>query len=259
MNKALFIFDLDGVIYRGNTAVPYAAEAVDRLRSAGIKIHFLTNNASQTRESFVAKLSGMGIPSTVDEVMNSSYATALWFKEHGHLGKSVLIVGEPGCYELLRREGMDVLEPLEDRHADFVVVGIDRQFNYEKLKWAQQAILKGATFIATNRDPTYPLEGRVIPGGGSIVAAVATAGLQEPITIGKPSTYTLEKILEITGVPREAVAVVGDRLDTDILVGNRAGLETILVMTGVTTQAEADEAKGDMKPSRIVQDLRELP
>lgn len=258
MNRALFIFDLDGVIYRGNSPQPYAAQTISALKERGSRVFYLTNNASQTRQTFADKLVRMGIPATADEFMTSSYGAALWFREFGHAGKRVFVVGEDGCKQELEQAGMRIVAEQDSLCADFVVVGMDRSFNYEKLNAAQQAILHGATFIATNRDPTYPMETGIRPGGGSIVAAVATASLQEPITIGKPEVYCIRQILELTGVSREDAAIVGDRLDTDIAVGTRAGIHTIAVMGGVTTREEAEAATGEHRPERIIDSLWEL-
>ena len=258
VNRALYIFDLDGVIYRGNNPQPYAAETIATLKARGCSVFYLTNNASQTRQTFADKLLGMGIPATADEFMTSSYGTALWFREFGHTGKRVYVVGENGCKEELTRAGMHIVDSDDCLNADFVVVGMDRSFNYERLNCAQQAILHGATFIATNRDPTYPMETGLRPGGGSIVAAVATAAMQEPITIGKPEVYCIRQILELTGKSRDEAAMVGDRLDTDIAVGNRAGIHTVAVMGGVTTREEAEAAEGEHRPERIIETLREL-
>jgi len=258
VERALYIFDLDGVIYRGDTPQPFAAETVSRIKQDGAAVFFLTNNASQTREMFAGKLGRMGIDAAPAEVMTSSYATGLWFAEHGHLGKRVMVVGEQGCFDILHEAGMHVFAPDDTRDVDFVVVGIDRQFSYHKLNCAQQAILRGATFLATNRDPTYPQEDGVSPGGGSIVAAVATASGQEPITIGKPETYTIQKVLEITRTDRDDAVMIGDRLDTDILVGNRAGIHTTLVLGGVCTRQEGEEAQGDLRPEVIIENLSEL-
>ncbi len=258
MDKALYIFDLDGVLYRGNTAQPFAAETISTLKSTGRKVFYLTNNASVSRQNLADKLNRMGISASPDECMTSSYATGLWFQEFGYVGQNVLVVGEQGCKDELRRAGMHILDDRSEDPVHFVVVGIDRSFSYEKLHQAQQAILNGATFIATNRDPTYPLEGGVSPGGGSIVAAVATAVGNEPITIGKPETYTIKKILELTKVSADQAAMVGDRLDTDILVGNRAGVLSILVMGGVTTREEAESAADGLKPEIIIESLYEI-
>lgn len=258
MDRTLFIFDLDGVIYRGDAVMPHAAECIHRLSKCGHLVYYLTNNASKTRQSVADKLTGMGIPTAAWQVMNSSFGTALWFKEYGHVGKKVMIIGEEGCFEELNAGGMATVEPAASVCADFVVVGIDRQFSYQKLMHVQQAILNGATFIATNRDPTFPYEDGVAPGGGSLVAAVATSVGREPIVIGKPEIYCINQIIRLAGVPREHAVMVGDRLDTDIAVGNRADVRTVLVMGGVTSMEEAESAEGEERPSRIIENLSEL-
>lgn len=258
MERALYIFDLDGVIYRGDSPQPHAAECIHRLTSAGHSIFYLTNNASRTRADFAQKLSMMGIPTSAEQVMNSSHGAALWFHEFGHRGKSVMVVGEQGCFDELSEAGMQTVVPGEDRRADFVVVGIDRSFTYQKLWQAQAAILAGATFIATNRDATFPNENGIAPGGGSLVAAVAEASGREPITIGKPEIFLINQIMKLTRIPRERTTMIGDRLDTDIVGGNRAGVKTVLVLGGVSSRAEGESARGEMRPDVIINNLSEL-
>jgi 4-nitrophenyl phosphatase len=139
------------------------------------------------------------------------------------------------------------------------VVGIDRSINYLKLKSAQQAILHGARFIATNRDATYPLEnGRVEPGAGSIVAAVEVASGVSPIVIGKPETYSLEKILGLTGSKPEETVVVGDRIDTDVAMGKTAGVKTVLTLTGVTSREDILELPPHLMPNLVLENLCHL-
>ncbi|MBI3947806.1 MAG: HAD-IIA family hydrolase [Armatimonadetes bacterium] len=257
----VYIFDLDGVIYRGDAVLPFAADAVARLRAAGATPFFLTNNATRTRGSFARKLATMGIPTAPDEIMTSAYATALYFREQGLGGTTAYVVGEEGIRTELASVGVRVLaDGCDDGRAESVVVGLDRDFTYHKLYCAQQAILAGARFIATNGDLTYPVEGgRVIPGGGALVAAVRAATSVEPILIGKPELYALRKILEITGAAPGETTLVGDRLDTDILAGRRIGMRTVLVLTGVTTAAEAERAPADARPDVVIPDLSHLP
>lgn len=258
MDRLLYIFDLDGVIYRGKVPQPFAREALLALRQNGKQIYFLTNNATKSRQEVADKLTAMGVQAAPDEVMTSSHATGLWFQENGHSGKTVMIIGEDGCHRELQEAGMVTTPPVPDTPADFVVVGLDRDFTYQKLFWAQRAILNGATFIATNRDATYPFEDGVMPGGGSLVACVAEAVGHQPLTIGKPETYAVEKILQITGIPKAQSAVVGDRLDTDILLGSRAGIFTYLVLGGVNTEEDVQTAPDDQKPDAIIDNLMGL-
>lgn len=260
-NRLAYIFDLDGVIYRGNEPQPFAREAVQALRDQGHIVRFYTNNSSQTRSDYADKLESMGIPTPVEEIMTSSYATALYFIEKNALGKTVYQIGERGITEELAAVGMNVITNCAESDApiDYVVVGIDRNFHYDKLARAQKAILAGAKFIATNEDPTFPIEGgELMPGGGSIVAAVRTATATQPFVIGKPQTYAFNKILELVGIGPDRAVMVGDRLNTDVAVGNRAGACTVLVLTGVTTREQAEKAVGDQKPDRVIQTLGEL-
>lgn len=252
----LFIFDLDGVIYRGDTVLPFAADTLATLRAAGDTVFFLTNNSTRTRDSYARKLQGMGIAATADEVMTSAHATALYFQEHGLTGATAYVIGEVGIIDELTRVGAQVVEGDPDTRVDCVVVGLDRDFTYHKLQQAQQAIQAGARFIATNTDRTFPVEGgRIIPGGGSLVAAVEAATGVAPLVIGKPEQFSLRKILEITGKTPENAVVIGDRLDTDVLAGRRMGMRTVLVLTGVTTERDIIEAPVEMRPNHVIADL----
>jgi phosphoglycolate/pyridoxal phosphate phosphatase family enzyme len=259
-----YVFDLDGVMYLGDTAIPYAAEAVNRLQSQGKKVYFLTNNSGRTRSDYHEKLAhvnGLDIPES--QIFTSAYATALYLKASGAAGKTVFVVGEPGLAQELDQAGglrpITVADSVPPETIDYVVVGIDRQFTYDKLRFAHAAITRGhAQFIATNRDSTFPMETGEIPGGGSIVAALATATGREPLTIGKPETHAYEEILQVAGVPVAQSVMIGDRLDTDIAVGNRVGAQTVLVLTGVTSRVQADAATPAQRPGIIIGDLREL-
>lgn len=260
-DRLTYVFDLDGVIYRGVELQPRAREVVATLRGQGHSVRFYTNNAANSREDYVSKLESMGIPTPIDEIMTSSYATALYFVEKNAVGKTVYRVGEQGMDTELTAVGMKVIYDQEepDAHIDFVVVGLDRDFNYRKLARAQDAILNGAQFIATNEDATFPMDGgKLLPGGGCMVAAIRTATSTKPYVVGKPKTYAYDKILELTGTPPERSIMVGDRLDTDIMVGNRAGAHTVLVLTGVTSREQGENAMGELKPKRIINTLAEL-
>ena len=262
--RSVYIFDLDGVLYLGDTAIPYAADAVRRLQDAGKQIYFLTNNSGKTRAEYRKKLAdvnGLNVPESA--VFTSAYATALYLKQRGAAGRSVFVIGEPGLAAELSASGglIPMTEPdsAEVHDIDYVVVGIDRQFTYDKLRFAHAAITRGhAQFIATNRDATFPMEAGEIPGGGSLVASLATATGREPVTIGKPETHAYEAILDAAGVTAADSVMVGDRLDTDIAVGRRAGAGTVLVLTGVTSEEKAQAAPPEWRPDRIIGDLREL-
>ncbi|MFQ3549767.1 MAG: phosphoglycolate/pyridoxal phosphate family phosphatase [Armatimonadota bacterium] len=260
-NNITYVFDLDGVVYRGKELQPYARETLTNLTKLGHNIFYFTNNAAKSRDTYVQKLNSLNIEANINQIMTSAYATALYFIENGHSGKKVYQIGEAGLKKELEEVGMqvftDAIDNIDD--IDFVVIGLDRKFNYEKMKYAHLAIMNGAKFIATNRDTTFPIEnGVTVPGGGCMVAAVETSTNVKPLVIGKPEIYAYNKILEITNTKPENSIMVGDRLDTDILVGNRAGAQTVLVLTGITSKDEALKAKGDSIPDRIIDNLGEL-
>ncbi|WP_119322608.1 HAD-IIA family hydrolase [Capsulimonas corticalis] len=264
ISTTTYVFDLDGVMYLGDTQIPYATEAVERLRAAGKNVYFLTNNSGRTRASYCEKLKAVnGLDAPESEIFTSAYATALYLKGHGAEGKTAFVIGEAGLAAELSEVGglqtVTVADSVDPNTIDYVVVGIDRQFTYDKLRFAHAAIKQGhAQFIATNRDATFPLEHGEIPGGGSIVASVATATGIEPITIGKPETHAYEAILQTAGVNAAESVMIGDRLDTDIAVGKRAGARTVLVLTGVTSEAAANSAPENWRPDVIIGDLRGL-
>lgn len=256
---AAVVFDLDGVMYRGDTPLPDAGEAVARLREMGKKVLFCSNNSSRTRSFFVKKLLDMGIEAHLEEMMGSSFAAALYIKDNGLACPTAYIIGEEGVFAELGAVGVRFLDEVtEELLPDYVVVGIDRQFTYDKLRRAQYALLHGSKFIATNRDATYPTEAGVLPGAGTMVAAVETAAGCAPILIGKPETILVRKLLQLHNVQPSQALMVGDRLDTDIVSGNRVGMPTALVLTGVTDELRAKEATGDRKPQFICGTLGDL-
>ncbi len=261
--RQVYVFDLDGVLYLGETAIPHAAEAVRRLQDAGKQVYFLTNNSGKTRADYkqkLAEVNGLDVPET--SIFTSAYASALYLKQRGAAGRSVFIIGEPGLAAEMTEAGMVAVteaDSVDFHDIDYVVVGIDRQFTYDKLRFGHAAITRGhAQFIATNRDSTFPMETGEIPGGGSLVAALATAAGREPVNMGKPETHGYEAILSAAKVAAADSVMVGDRLDTDIAVGRSAGAATVLVLTGVTSPNKAQSAPPEWRPDQIIGDLREL-
>ncbi len=256
----LYVFDMDGVLFRMNDPLPFAAETIARLKYEGHSVYYLTNNSSKSRADYVTKLAGFGIETSEDCVMTSAFATGKLFQQRREIGKKVFVVGEVGLKTELSSVGMVVEEYDPNTEFDFVVAGWDRQFTYEKLSHAHFAIVAGAEFIATNRDATYPdAEGRTLPGSGAIVAAIETCSGVTPFTVGKPATFSLELILEISGYSPDETIVVGDRLDTDIAIANAANATSVLVLTGVSTADEATNAPEDWKPDFVIQDLSQIP
>jgi 4-nitrophenyl phosphatase len=230
----LYILDLDGTLFRGNETTPGAVETVAALRRQGAQVKFLTNNSGGTRAHYLEKLARLGFDPEPHEIYSSAIGAARYCREQGI--EKVFAVGEPGLEETLQEAGI----VLVDERAEAVVAGICRSFTYRWMNDAMQNILAGAQFIATNADATYPVEGgRLEPGAGSIVAAIATCSGQSPTVVGKPNPYLIHLILKEAGVQPGDALVVGDRLDTDIACGAAAGCPTHLVLCGVTQEAPA--------------------
>jgi 4-nitrophenyl phosphatase len=259
MNK-LIVFDLDGVIYRGNKLLPYTKETLKFLKKKNYKIFYLTNNSTKTREQYKEKLNHLGIEVEKSEIMTSAYGTALYFKEKKIEKANIFVVGGEGIKKELENIGQNVFENFNNSKTkiDYVVVGLDFNFNFNKLYRAQQAILNGAKFIATNCDATYPTESGIMPGGGSIVKAIEFASGVKPLVIGKPNLYMLKTILKITNISHQNTYLVGDRIETDILLGKKLKVKTFLVLTGVTKKEDLKNVKKEYMPDYIIENLKEL-
>ncbi len=258
----LFVFDLDGVLYLDNSVIKGAPGTVCYLREKGHKISFATNNAMLSRGAYVKKLNRMGFKCTPQEVMASSYAAGLYLKSENAQGKDVFVIGETGLQQELKAAGLKVFTGRGrgrfPQKVAYVVVGLDRMFNYKALKMARSYIEKGAALIATNKDYTYPGKEGIFPGGGSLVAAVEAASGVEAFVIGKPRPFMLKKLQELNGIKAKEIIVVGDRYDTDIVFGKTAGTVTVMVLTGVTSKSEALAYKGKLKPDLILKSVCEL-
>lgn len=252
-----FLFDLDGVVYRGHQPLPHAVATLNLLREAGRQIFFLTNNSGATREQYAHKLTAMGIPTTPDQVITSGWATALYLKK-ALPNARLFVIGEPGLKEELASHGFALIQNPDETLPDAVVVGIDRSFDYARLAQAQYAILEGARFIATNADPTYPAEHRLLPGAGAIVAAIATATGRKPILIGKPNPEILAPLIQAQRIHPQTTLLVGDRLDTDIALANHLHIPSALVLTGVTQRSDVECAPLELLPTWVLNHLGEL-
>jgi 4-nitrophenyl phosphatase len=251
------IFDLDGCLYRGDAPIEGASKALEELREMGFKIMFLTNNATKTVGEYTNRLNIIGIKCQREEVLTSGLATSIYLAER-YGSVKVLPVGGRALEEELRKMGHTVLNLRENHEAEFVVACLDFDFNYEKLKNACQAIYNGARFIATNADPTVPVEDRLIPGAGAIVAAISKATGRRPLVVGKPSRIIMRVALEKLGVEGSETVVVGDRLDTDVRAGWKINALTVLVLTGATSLRDLERWRG-VKPSLVLESVRELP
>ena len=229
------LIDMDGVLYRGQTGLPGGPELIAFLREQGMPYLLVTNNSTLTPAQFVARLGRMGIDVSEDSIMTSGVATAAYLATLAPPGTKVNVVGEAALIEELEKRGF----VMAGRDAQYVVCGWDKGINFEKLKTACLAIRDGATFIGTNADKTYPLEKDLIPGAGSILASLVAATDVEPIVVGKPEPIIIEQSLRMLAARAEDTAILGDRLETDILGGHRAGIITIMLLTGISTAQEA--------------------
>jgi len=246
------LIDMDGVLYRGGMLLAGAGDLVEFLRAEGIGLLMVTNNSTLTRTEFAARLERMGVHVDESEIMTSAVATAEYLRTLAPAGTVVNVVGESGLIYELQSRGF----VMGGRDAEYVVCGWDKTITYDKLATATIAIRNGATFIGTNPDKTYPLEHDIVPGAGSIIASLVASTDVEPTIVGKPQTIIMDRTLAVLGATAADTAMLGDRLDTDILGGQNAGMLTILVLTGISTAEEA--AQQDTPPDRVVADLPAL-
>jgi len=248
-----WLFDLDGTVYRGDSLISGAADAIAALRAAGRRVAFLSNKPIQTRADYARKLTRLGIPTGEDEVINSSLVLARHLARLDH-GAPVFVIGEPPLIGELRAHGFEVRA---DHRVRWMVIALDRTFDYAKLNTALQAVRQGARLIATNPDRTCPTEDGEIPDCAGMTAAVeAVTGRKVEVVVGKPSPIILEVALAQLGVNAGECVIVGDRLETDIVMGKRLGLATILVLTGITTAGDARIA--ETAPDLVLSSIRDL-
>jgi len=248
-----WLFDLDGTVYRGEALVPGADETIAVLRADGRRVAFLSNKPLERRDDYARKLTRLGVPAAPDDVVNSSLVLAR------HLaaldaGAPIFVIGESPLLAELRAHGFEVRA---DHRVRWVVIAFDRTFDYAKLNTALQAVRQGARLIATNPDRTCPTEDGEIPDCAGMTAAVeAVTGARVEIVVGKPSPIILDVALARLGVPAAEAVVVGDRIETDIVMGKQRGLATVLVLTGVT---RADDPRvAGIAPDLVLPSIRDL-
>jgi 4-nitrophenyl phosphatase len=228
------IFDMDGVLWRDNTPLLDLKRFFNTLTNHGYQFVLATNNATRNTAQYQEKLLSFGVNLTPQQIINSPMATAYYLQKKFPQGGPVYIVGEYGLVSTLAEKGFYQSET----NVLAVVAGLDLHITYEKLKIATLLIRSGVPFIGTNPDKTYPSPKGLVPGAGSILAAIEAATDVKPVTIGKPEPTMMEMALLEMGTSPSTTMVVGDRLDTDILAGQNSGCLTTLVMTGVSTQDE---------------------
>lgn len=252
-----FVIDLDGVVYLLDDPIPGSIQTLKALQSESRPFVFLTNNSSSTAAQYVRKLQRLGIEIAGEQVVTSSEAVRCHLENsHQTRGSTALVIGETGLLEEMARTGLDLVGLSESLEADYVIVGWDREFNFDKLRAAVIAIRRGAEFIASNLDATYPTPQGLWPGAGSIIAAVATGAGREPFVAGKPNPLIVNLALERLGLGPGEVLLIGDRLDTDIEAGLRAGVDTLLVLTGISTVDDIERTR--IEPTHVMDSLSAL-
>lgn len=271
-----FVFDLDGTLWTGGTAIEGVQDVLDLLRYLNKKIYFVTNNSSKSRDGYVQKFKNLSIQARKNEIFGTSYVAAQYLKGK-RFNKKVFCIGEEGMIDELKQAGFQTIGGPEfnDKAFDFsseptmevdpevgaVLVGLDRNINYYKLQYGLTCLLqnKDCMFIATNTDASLNLSSKQQwAGAGTMVGAMIGACEQEPVVVGKPSTFFMEQLHKASGVEYHNVCVVGDRLDTDITWGNSHGCGTLLVLSGVTSEETLKAPDNEIVPTLYVDSLADL-
>lgn len=249
----LFLIDLDGTVYRGKETVESGVRFIHRLVGHNKDYLFLTNNTTRTPQMVVDKLKGHGVDTDISHVYTPSMATVSYILNHNHKKKiGVYIIGEIGLWtEILKHSEFE----LNEKDPDYVIVGMDKDLTYHKVRVASNAIRNGATFIGTNADMNLPAEGELIPGNGSQCAFVAAASGVEPLYIGKPESIIVNMALDKVGYTKKDALLVGDNYDTDIKAGFNSDVDQLLTLTGVT---QKEDIQGKRQPTILVNNLDEF-
>jgi NagD protein len=260
-----FIFDLDGTVYVGERLLPGAAETIAALRDRDKRVLFVSNKPIDSRARYAQKLTRLGIPTREDEVITSAYVLAHYLAQHAP-DLRYYAIGESNFLAELRSHGLTVVEELTAQDAqevirpdgiDAVVVALDRTLDYRKVNTAYQALRRGARYFATNGDKSCPMPGGDVPDAGATLAAFEhLTGRTPELVAGKPSPVILQVALERLGLDASCCLMAGDRLETDMRMGQTAGMVTALVLTGVTSRAEA--AAAQPAPDLVLENLGEL-
>ncbi|MEM1611083.1 MAG: HAD-IIA family hydrolase [Sulfolobales archaeon] len=239
------LVDLDGVVWIGSKPIEENLRALKKLMGKGIMVLFLTNNSTRSRASYAEALRRLGMEVPPEMILTSGFLASEWLRQREG-STEVYMIGEEGLIEELILAGHRVLTISDAERARAVVVGLDRNFNYIKLRAAVRALLRGALFIATNTDHLIPVEDGLDPGAGSIVAALERAsGRSVDYIAGKPNPWIIEYITNIYRISRKGIVIIGDRFDTDMKLAVDSGVKGILVLTGYTSEKEIKN-RGDL-------------
>ncbi len=249
-----YIFDLDGTVYLGDNAIPGAVQTIAALRAQGCGVVFLSNKPLQPREVYAKKLTRLGIPTPTDDVINSSQVLTQYLVQE-MADATVFIIGEQPLLEEMAAAGLTLSD--NPGEIDVVVASFDRTYDYRKLDIGYQALRLGARFFATNADRTCPIEGGDIPDAAAVIGALeGCSGRKVELVAGKPSAMIVDMVLKVLDLNANDCLMVGDRLETDILMGNQAGMSTALVLTGVTQRD--DLAHSSVSPKFVLNSIAEI-
>jgi 4-nitrophenyl phosphatase len=251
------IMDLDGCVYREYLPIEGAVEALNMLRRLGVRVIYVTNNPERTSEELAERLYGFGVECSPEDFITVGEAAASYIYSKSGMSRVLVIAGK-GVKEYCKRIGHVILDLDEWDKAEYVIVGADREINYQKLVAGLRAILNGAVFIGTNPDAVHPGEDGLKPGSGAFVALFEYMTGVKPILVGKPSKIIMEQALKRLGIRPEEILAVGDRVDTDIRAGKLIGADTALVLTGITQEKDLPSIPPELKPTHVFRNLREL-
>ena len=246
-----WLMDMDGVLVHEQSAIPGADRFLERLRDKGLPFLVLTNNSMYTRRDLTARLLTIGLDVPEDAIWTSALATANFLADQ-RPGGTAFAIGEAGLTTALHDAGYT----LTDKDPDYVVLGETRTYSFERIAQAIRLVVRGARFIATNPDPTGPTPDGPLPATGSVAALISRASGVDPYFVGKPNPLMMRSALNAIDAHSETAAMVGDRMDTDVVSGLEAGMHTVLVLTGITSREEAE--RFPYRPSRIVDSIADL-
>jgi len=251
MKERNYLLDLDGTIYRGQVAIPHAKEFVNYLKRNNRRFLLLTNCPGNSPDRLRQKLYGMDIEVGPEHILTSGQATASYIAALNPAAK-VYLIGSTALGNELMQRGMRLVE----ENADYVVVGYDKDFHYEKMKKASQMIFQGAQFICTNSDNAIPEGDMLVPHTGAIALSIQAVTGVEPVYIGKPNEFIIDEALKRLNCTKDDCCIIGDRLDTDILTGVKNEIESYLVLTGVTDRQQLQGSA--IKPDKVFDNLKDI-
>lgn len=250
-----YFFDLDGVIYRGNERLPGAREFIEWIEATGRTYLYLSNNSMSTPAQVAARIKALDMPAPLSRVVTAGSAAAAYLG-HTYPGATAFVLALPPMAQMVADAGLHLLDEAEGAQAQVVLVGLDRSLTYARLSVATQAVLNGAAFVAVNRDPLLPTEGKLEPGAGSIAAAIEASTGISPYVVGKPEPGIVQEALRQIGAQPADTVMIGDGITLDIPAGHNAGLDTILLLSGITSRAQI--AGAAIQPDAVYDDLAHL-